>query len=100
MTCDTMEEKIYRRQVFKKAIITQNNAEDEDPATHFDSKSLFALFVEPQNPEISETQIALSEITAPRRQTYEELNILLGKLNQQTDLHAGIHDHNLVFHKG
>jgi len=100
MTCDTMEEKIYRRQVFKKAIITQNNAEDVDPATHFDSKTLSAWFVLPQNPEISETQIELSEITAHHRQTYAELNILLDKLKEHTDLHAGIHDHNLVFHKG
>ena len=100
MTCDTMEEKIYRRQVFKKSIIHQNNAEDSDPAAHFDQKALKELFVQPQNPEMSQTQIELNEITKEKRQLYPELVTLLEKLEKHTALHAGIHDHNLVFHQG
>ena len=35
ITCDTIEERIYRRQIFKKSIISQNNGENMDPTRHF-----------------------------------------------------------------
>ena len=45
ITCDTIEEKIYRRQIFKKSVINQNNGEDDDPTRHFDSEGIQHLVI-------------------------------------------------------
>ena len=44
----------------------------------------------------SETQMQLSAL-ASRRETYEKLEVLLENLEKLNALHAGIHDHNMVF---
>ena len=96
ITCDTIEEKIYRRQIFKKSIIAQNNGENDDPFRHFGSDDIRDLFTKPNNPMQSETQMQLSAL-ASRRETYEKLEVLLENLEKLNALHAGIHDHNMVF---
>ena len=80
ITCDTIEEKIYRRQIFKKSVITQNNGENDDPIRHFDTDGIRALFGEPLNPERSETQ-AMLEFIKEKRQSYPKLEDLLRKLD-------------------
>ena len=96
ITCDTIEERIYRRQIFKKSIIAQNNGEIADPFRHFSKDDIRQLFKSPEHPDQSETQMQLSAL-ASRRQSYEELDQLLQKLHQMETIHAGIHDHNMVF---
>ena len=96
ITCDTIEEKIYRRQIFKKSVINQNNGENDDPIRHFDSAGIRELFGEPLNPERSETQEIL-EFLKEKRKTYPKLEALLKKLHDISYAHAGIHDHDLVF---
>ena len=96
ITCDTIEEKIYRRQIFKKSVINQNNGENDDPIRHFDSAGIRQLFGEPLSPERSETQEML-EFLKEKRQTYPKLNELLKKLDDISESHAGVHDHDLVF---
>ena len=96
ITCDTIEEKIYRRQIFKKSVINQNNGENDDPIRHFDSAGIRELFGEPLNPERSETQEMLTFLKE-KRKTYPKLDELLKKLDDISHAHAGIHDHDLVF---
>ena len=96
ITCDTIEEKIYRRQIFKKSVINQNNGENDDPIRHFDSDGIRQLFGEPLSPERSETQEMLAFLKE-KRKTYPKLEELLKKLDDVSHAHAGIHDHDLVF---
>ena len=97
ITCETIEEKIYRRQIFKKSIISQNNGENQDPFRHFDNKSIRELFNPPVGgSKTSETQIQLAPISS-KRQSYPALEELVGRLETFREFHAGIHDHNLVF---
>ena len=96
ITCDTIEEKIYRRQIFKKSVINQNNGENDDPIRHFDSAGIRQLFGEPLSPERSETQEML-EFLKEKRKTYPKLDELLKKLENISESHAGVHDHDLVF---
>ena len=96
ITCDTIEEKIYRRQIFKKSVINQNNGENDDPIRHFDSAGIRELFGELLNPERSETQEMLTFLKE-KRKTYPKLDELLKKLDDISHAHAGIHDHDLVF---
>ena len=96
ITCDTIEEKIYRRQIFKKSIIAQNNGENTDPFRHFSGDDIRQLFGKPSHPMQSETQMQLAAL-ASRRETYEQLEVLLNNLDKMNELHAGIHDHNMVF---
>jgi len=47
ITCETIEEKIYSRQLFKKSIISQNNGENDDPTRLFSDNDIRALFKPP-----------------------------------------------------
>ena len=52
ITCDTIEEKIYRKQLFKKSIISQNNGENDDPTRLFTDSDIRELF----NPPVSDVE--------------------------------------------
>ncbi|CBY13525.1 unnamed protein product [Oikopleura dioica] len=47
ITCETIEEKIYSKQLFKKSIICQNNGENDDPTRLFNDKDIYELFKSP-----------------------------------------------------
>ncbi|CBY36111.1 unnamed protein product [Oikopleura dioica] len=99
ITCETIEEKIYSRQLFKKSIISQNNGENDDPTRLFSDNDIRALFKPPVSEAdkmFSETQQKLA-VVAEKRKVYPELNELLDKLDGFQEFHAGIHDHDLAF---
>ena len=80
-------------------MIAQNNGENDDPFRHFDSDGIRKLFEPPKDPTKSETQTQL-DVLKSKRKTYDQLNNLIERLDECKRLHAGIHDHNLVFDPG
>ncbi|KAL9644862.1 hypothetical protein ABK040_005342 [Willaertia magna] len=61
ITCSTIEEKVYRKQVFKEAIC-KSTMQKENQYRYFTRGELRELFSLPQNPNVSETQIQLEKI--------------------------------------
>jgi len=49
ITCETIEEKIYNLQLFKKSIISQNNGEDDNPERMFSSNDIKSFFISPKS---------------------------------------------------
>ncbi|CBY14147.1 unnamed protein product [Oikopleura dioica] len=99
ITCETIEEKIYSKQLFKKSIICQNNGENDDPTRLFNDKDIYELFKSPVSKAenmFSETQKKLL-VVAKKRKIYPELERILGELDKLKEFHAGIHDHDLAF---
>ncbi|VDM30476.1 unnamed protein product [Hydatigera taeniaeformis] len=108
ITCATVEEKIYRRQVFKDSVIRQTigrasadrpaDADVTDPYRYFTRQELVELFSLDENARFSATQRQLAELhnTAERR-TYPELESHLTFLKSMTDLVFDISDHDLLF---
>ena len=80
ITCDTIEERIYRRQIFKKAIITQNNGENLDPTRHFKKDEIRELFTAPEHKsEFSLTQRQLEPIKE-KRVSYPALDAMIQRI--------------------
>ena len=100
VTCDTIEEKIYRRQIFKKSIIMQNNGENEDPFRHFGYDQIRDLFERPNNPEVSQTQEKVLSHVPIRLPSEDCDREIISKLSRFEKLHAGIHNHDLIFDAG
>ncbi|VDO03198.1 unnamed protein product [Rodentolepis nana] len=108
ITCATVEEKIYRRQVFKSSIIRQtmdraaadrkSNTDHADPYRYFTRQELVELFTLDENPRFSKTQRQLAKIhCSARRKTYSELESHLQFILSMTDLVFDISDHDLLF---
>lgn len=108
ITCATVEEKIYRRQVFKDSIIRQTlgraavdrKSDDylSDPYRYFTRQELFELFTLDANPRYSKTQRQLAELHgSTERRTYPELESHLDFVKSMSDLVFDISDHDLLF---
>lgn len=93
ITCSTIEEKIYRKQIFKDAL-SKSATEKTNQYRYFTREELKDLF-KLDDPKVSQTQIQLSKIHQGQRQSYEELELHIKKLNQLGIF--GISDHDLLF---
>ncbi|KAJ3604702.1 hypothetical protein NHX12_029442 [Muraenolepis orangiensis] len=94
ITCGTVEEKIYRRQVFKDSIIRQTTGDKKNPFCYFSKQELKELFIMEET-RSSSTQLQLQSMHSQHRRTDPELD------EHIADLHSmemfGISDHDLMF---
>ncbi|RUS72057.1 hypothetical protein EGW08_020186 [Elysia chlorotica] len=94
ITCGTVEEKIYRRQVFKDSITRQTTGTTKNPYRYFTSIELRELFAL-DDPMTSKTQRQLQEMHAGQRNTDVDLDEHIAFLHS-LDIY-GISDHDLMF---
>ncbi|CAL9707918.1 unnamed protein product [Knipowitschia caucasica] len=94
ITCGTVEEKIYRRQVFKDSLIRQNTGDKKNPFRYFSKQELRELFTL-QDTKSSTTQIQLQELHSRQRCTDAELDQHIAHLHAMEMF--GISDHDLMF---
>ncbi|XP_034341535.1 DNA excision repair protein ERCC-6-like [Arvicanthis niloticus] len=94
ITCGTVEEKIYRRQVFKDSLIRQTTGDKKNPFRYFTKQELKELFTvgDLQN---SATQMQLQCLHAAQRRSDEKLDEHIAYLHSLGI--AGISDHDLMF---
>ncbi|XP_052026935.1 DNA excision repair protein ERCC-6-like [Apodemus sylvaticus] len=94
ITCGTVEEKIYRRQVFKDSLIRQTTGDKKNPFRYFTKQELKELFTvgDLQN---SATQLQLQCLHAAQRRSDEKLDEHIAYLYSLGI--AGISDHDLMF---
>ncbi|KAM4665157.1 DNA excision repair protein ERCC-6-like [Discoglossus pictus] len=94
ITCGTVEEKIYRRQIFKDSLIRQTTGDKKNPFRYFSKQELKELF-SIEDTRTSSTQIQLQNMHAAQRKTDQQLD------NHITFLHTlqifGISDHDLIY---
>ncbi|XP_077867759.1 uncharacterized protein LOC100373376 [Saccoglossus kowalevskii] len=94
ITCGSVEEKIYRRQIFKDSITKQATGSSKDPYRYFtrlDMKELFKL----DDPTVSTTQIQLEQLHSAKRKTDTSLDMHIAYLYSLAIF--GISDHDLMF---
>ena len=94
MTCSSIEEKIYRKQVFKGSLI-KKVMEKHDPYRYFTSQEIAAV-LSLDDPRVSETQIQLESLHAAQRIASPALQRHMQFLTDQTNV-FGLSDHNLLF---
>ncbi|XP_071508949.1 uncharacterized protein [Diadema antillarum] len=94
ITCGTVEEKIYRRQIFKESLTKQTTGSSKNPYRYFTRQELRELFVL-DDPKSSRTQMQLEEMHAAQRKTDTELDAHIAFL-YSLDI-FGISDHDLMF---
>ncbi|KAM7338902.1 hypothetical protein ACRRTK_002386 [Alexandromys fortis] len=94
ITCGTVEEKIYRRQIFKDSLIRQSTGDKKNPFRYFSKQELRELFTvgDLQN---SATQRQLQSLHAAQRRSDEKLDEHIAYLHSLNI--AGISDHDLMF---
>ncbi|KAG8448092.1 hypothetical protein GDO86_015256 [Hymenochirus boettgeri] len=94
ITCGTVEEKIYRRQIFKDSLIRQTTGDKKNPFRYFTKQELKELFLL-EDTRTSSTQIQLQNMLATHRKTDTHLD------NHIAFLHTlqifGISDHDLIY---
>ncbi|NWS44928.1 ERC6L protein, partial [Probosciger aterrimus] len=94
ITCGTVEEKIYRRQVFKDSLIRQTTGDKKNPFRYFSKQELRELFTL-EDTRTSATQIQLQSLHATQRQTDLQLDKHIAYLHS-LDM-FGISDHDLIY---
>nr|XP_015206601.1 PREDICTED: DNA excision repair protein ERCC-6-like isoform X1 [Lepisosteus oculatus] len=94
VTCGTVEEKIYRRQVFKDSLIRQSTGDKKNPFRYFSRQELKELF-KLEDTKISTTQIQLQSLHARQRRTDPQLDEHIAYLHSLEMF--GISDHDLMF---
>uniref|UniRef100_A0A8C6TB48 Excision repair cross-complementation group 6-like n=1 Tax=Neogobius melanostomus TaxID=47308 RepID=A0A8C6TB48_9GOBI len=94
ITCGTVEEKIYRRQVFKDSLIRQNTGDKKDPFRYFSKQELRELFTLEET-KSSSTQLQLQTMHSRQRRTDAELDEHIAHLHAMEMF--GISDHDLMF---
>ncbi|XP_068594558.1 DNA excision repair protein ERCC-6-like [Brachionichthys hirsutus] len=94
ITCGTVEEKIYRRQVFKDSLIRQNTGDKKNPFRYFSKQELRELFTL-EDTRSSSTQLQLQSMHSRSRQTDPELDEHIAHLHGMEMF--GISDHDLMF---
>ncbi|CAI5682581.1 DNA excision repair protein ERCC-6-like isoform X1 [Oreochromis niloticus] len=94
ITCGTVEEKIYRRQVFKDSLIRQNTGDKKNPFRYFSKQELKELFTL-EDTRSSSTQLQLQALHARHRRTDPELDKHIAHLHTMEMF--GISDHDLMF---
>uniref|UniRef100_A0A8C6YGQ6 DNA excision repair protein ERCC-6-like n=1 Tax=Naja naja TaxID=35670 RepID=A0A8C6YGQ6_NAJNA len=72
ISCATVEEKIYRRQVFKDSLIRQSTGDEKNPFRYFTMQELKELFIL-EDTRSSATQLQLQFLHATQRKTDTEL---------------------------
>uniref|UniRef100_A0A1E1XLP0 DNA repair and recombination protein RAD54-like n=2 Tax=Amblyomma sculptum TaxID=1581419 RepID=A0A1E1XLP0_AMBSC len=94
ITCSTVEEKIYRRQIFKDSIIKQTTGKQKDPMRYFTKQELRELFTL-ENPNYSGTQVQLHEMHSQNRNTNPALENHIDVLQKMNIF--GVSHHDLMF---
>lgn len=94
ITCGTVEEKIYRRQVFKDSLIRQNTGDKKNPFRYFSKQELKELFTL-EDTRSSSTQMQLQAMHSRHRRTDPELDQHIAHLHAMEMF--GISDHHLMF---
>lgn len=94
ITCGTVEEKIYRRQVFKDSLIRQNTGDKKNPFRYFSKQELKELFTL-EDTRSSTTQVQLQALHSRHRRTDPELDEHIAHLHAMEMF--GISDHDLMF---
>ncbi|NXT75869.1 ERC6L protein, partial [Zapornia atra] len=93
ITCGTVEEKIYRRQVFKDSLIRQSTGDKKNPFRYFSKQELRELFTL-EDTRTSATQIQLQSLHATQRKTDLQLDEHIAYLHSLEMF--GISDHDLI----
>ncbi|CAH1801782.1 unnamed protein product [Owenia fusiformis] len=96
ITCGTIEEKIYRRQVFKDSITRQTTGGAKNPHRYFTKMELRELF-SLGDPKRSSTQEQLNALHETERKTDTTLDAHIAYLH--TLPMYGVSDHDLMFSK-
>ncbi|XP_035263612.1 DNA excision repair protein ERCC-6-like [Anguilla anguilla] len=94
ITCGTVEEKIYRRQVFKDSLIRQTTGDKKNPFRYFSQQQLKELF-KLEDTRSSSTQLQLQSLHSRQRRTDSELDEHIAYLHSMEMF--GISDHDLMF---
>uniref|UniRef100_A0A665VQA5 Excision repair cross-complementation group 6-like n=1 Tax=Echeneis naucrates TaxID=173247 RepID=A0A665VQA5_ECHNA len=94
ITCGTVEEKIYRRQIFKESLIRQNTGDKKDPFRYFSKQELKELFTL-EDARSSSTQLQLQALHSRHRKTDAELDEHIAHLHTMEMF--GISDHDLMY---
>ncbi|KAM7043361.1 DNA excision repair protein ERCC-6-like [Acridotheres tristis] len=94
ITCGTVEEKIYRRQVFKDSLIRQSTGDKKNPFRYFSKQELRELFTL-EDTRTSATQIQLQSLHAMQRKSDLQLDEHLAYLHSLAMF--GISDHDLMY---
>ncbi|XP_062997774.1 DNA excision repair protein ERCC-6-like [Elgaria multicarinata webbii] len=94
ITCGTVEEKIYRRQVFKDSLIRQSTGDNKNPYRYFTQQELRELFTLGDT-RSSATQRQLQSLHATQRKTDTELDEHIAYIHS-LDI-FGISDHDLMY---
>ncbi|XP_058053055.1 DNA excision repair protein ERCC-6-like [Ahaetulla prasina] len=94
ITCGTVEEKIYRRQVFKDSLIRQSTGDKKNPYRYFTMQELKELFIL-EDTRSSATQLQLQSLHATQRKTDTELDEHIAYLHMLEIF--GISDHDLMY---
>ncbi|XP_071376064.1 DNA excision repair protein ERCC-6-like [Centroberyx affinis] len=94
ITCGTVEEKIYRRQIFKDSLIRQTTGDKKNPFRYFSKQELKELFTL-QETRSSSTQMQLQSLHSRHRRTDPELDEHIAYLHTMEMF--GISDHDLMF---
>ncbi|NXX76879.1 ERC6L protein, partial [Urocolius indicus] len=94
ITCGTVEEKIYRRQVFKDSLIRQSTGDKKNPFRYFSKQELRELFTL-EDTRTSATQVQLQSLHATQRQSDPQLDEHIAYLHSLEMF--GISDHDLIY---
>ncbi|KAL7975767.1 hypothetical protein Chor_005218 [Crotalus horridus] len=94
ITCGTVEEKIYRRQVFKDSLIRQSTGDKKNPYRYFSKQELRELFVLTDTRR-SLTQLQLQSLHGTQRNSDANLDEHIAFLYSLEMF--GISDHDLMY---
>ncbi|XP_044161829.1 DNA excision repair protein ERCC-6-like isoform X1 [Bufo gargarizans] len=94
ITCGTVEEKIYRRQIFKDSLIRQTTGDKKNPFRYFSKQELKELF-SLEDTQTSSTQIQLQNMHSSQRKTDINLDEHIAYLHTLPIF--GISDHDLLY---
>uniref|UniRef100_A0A8C3J0V0 DNA excision repair protein ERCC-6-like n=1 Tax=Calidris pygmaea TaxID=425635 RepID=A0A8C3J0V0_9CHAR len=94
VTCGTVEEKIYRRQIFKDSLIRQTTGDKKNPFRYFSKQELRELFTL-EDTRTSATQLQLQSLHATQRKTDLQLDEHIAYLHSLEMF--GISDHDLIY---
>ncbi|XP_036126752.1 DNA excision repair protein ERCC-6-like [Molossus molossus] len=94
ITCGTVEEKIYRRQVFKDSLVRQTTGDKKNPFRYFSKQELRELFAI-EDFQNSVTQLQLQSLHAAQRRSDKKLDEHIAYLHSLGI--AGISDHDLMY---
>lgn len=97
ISCETIEEKIYRKQVFKNTL-SKNVQEKSNQYRYFNDAELREMLSLPEDVHHSKTCDQLQKLHTENRQTYTELIRHVEELENMENV-VGITDHDQLFQK-